>query len=216
MAQKLITQEQMMQTLDKIYKSAMEGLSINGFGSESCNNLAQQYLIKYQNVDKAANRFIDAQIAKCSISGFVTSLGGLITLPVAIPANVVSVIYVQMRMIGTLAVMGGYDLHDDEVQTLVYLCLVRSSITDALKTAGVKVTEKLTIKMLKNLPGTVLTKINQMVGFRFITKFGTRGVVNLAKVIPVVSGFTGAAIDWAATRAIANQAKSVFLEGNLD
>ena len=53
----------------------------------------------------------------------MTSLGGFITLPVALPANVASVIYMQMQMIAAIARMGGYNLHDDRVKTLVIACL---------------------------------------------------------------------------------------------
>ena len=114
-----ITQEDMMELLDKCYDGAINGVK----GSKSCEELAAEYLGKYGDPKVAAKKFIEWQVLKCSTSGFVTGLGGLITLPVAIPANIASVLYVQMRMIGTLAVMGGYDLHDDEVQTLVYVCL---------------------------------------------------------------------------------------------
>ena len=52
------------------------------------------------------------QIAKCTTSGVVTGLGGFITMPVAIPANIGSVIYVQMRMIACTAYMADYDLNN--------------------------------------------------------------------------------------------------------
>ena len=38
------------------------------------------------------DNFISWQVAKCGTSGFLTGLGGLITLPVAIPANIASVL----------------------------------------------------------------------------------------------------------------------------
>lgn len=54
---------------------------------------------------------------KCTTSGFFTGFGGLITLPVALPANVTRILYVQMRMIASLAYMAGLNVHDDSVQT---------------------------------------------------------------------------------------------------
>lgn len=44
-------------------------------------------------------------------------------MPVAIPANVGSVIYVQMRMIACVAYMAGYELNSDQTQPFVYACL---------------------------------------------------------------------------------------------
>ena len=62
---------------------------------------------KIRKVEILVIQIVNYQVAKCTTSGFVTGLGGLITLPVAIPANVSSVMYVQMRMIACLAYMGG-------------------------------------------------------------------------------------------------------------
>lgn len=212
MKKQLITQEQMMEVLDKCYEGAMNGLP----GSKPCEVLANDYLEKYQDPTVAAKKLIDAQVAKCTTSGFVTSLGGLITLPVAIPANVASVLYVQMRMIGALAVIGGYDLKNDEVQTMVYLCLVKSSVADVCKSAGVQVANKVTMAMLKKLPGTVLTKINQKVGFRLLTKFGEKGVINLVKLVPVAGGVVGGGVDLIGTKTIANKAYKAFLMNSIE
>ena len=42
-------------------------------------------------------------------------------MPVAIPANISSVIYVQLRMVAAIARIGGYDPSDDEVRTMAYV-----------------------------------------------------------------------------------------------
>lgn len=34
------------------------------------------------------------------------------------------------------------------------------------------------MSMVKKIPGTVITKINQKIGFRFLTKFGSKGLIN--------------------------------------
>ena len=209
---KLISQEQMMKVLEKCYDGAMSGLP----GSPTCEEMASEYLKKSTSKESAAKKMIDVQVAKCTTSGFITSLGGLITLPVAIPANVGSVLYVQIRMIGAMAVMAGYDLHNDEVQTMVYLCLVKSSITDICKSAGVQIANKVSVSLLKKLPGAVLTKINQKVGFRLLTKFGEKGVLNLAKAVPVLGGIVGGATDFLGTKSIAKKAYKVFILNQID
>lgn len=74
------------------------------------------------------------------------------------------------------------------------------------------VTRKFAEQGLKRLSSEVIKKINQTVGFRLLTKFGTKGVVNLSKAIPIVGGITGAAIDGFSTNAIGKIAKKLFLE----
>lgn len=67
--------------------------------------------------------------------------------------------------------------------------------------------------MVQKIPGTALTKINRKVGFRFITKFGEKGIINLGKMIPVVGGVIGG-FDFVETKVIANRAYKMFIEGD--
>ncbi len=201
-----------MDAMSKCYQAALDGLP----GAKSCEALAQEYMDRYKVSTIAAKELIKQQLLKCSASGFVTGFGGLLTMVVTVPANVASVLYVQMRMIAALAAIGGYDVHSDEVQTLVYLCLVGSSLTDVVKSTGIKIANKVTTNMLKKLPGAVLTKINQKVGFRLLTKFGTKGAVNLVKVVPVAGALVGAGIDYGSTKLIADKAYNAFLLGKIE
>ena len=157
---------------------------------------------------------IKNQIAKCTTSGFLTGFGGLITLPVAIPANVGSVIYVQMRMIACIAYMNGYDLNCDQTQTFVYACLAGVSVNQLVKAVGVKFGVKFANSMIKKIPGKILTKINQKVGFRFLTKFGTKGLVNLGKLVPGVGAVIGGGLDYSETKIISKRAYKWFMEGD--
>lgn len=208
-----ISQEEIMQLLDKLYDQCIHGIAKV---SPPIEKLANDYLAKSKDVDTAAKKFVNYQIAKCTTSGFITGLGGLITLPVAIPANVGSVIYVQMRMIACLAYMGGYDTDSDQVQTLVYACLAGISIDQILKQAGIQFGNKFAMAMVKKIPGEVLIKINQKVGFRFVTKFGTKGIVNIGKAVPVVGGMISGGFDFVETKVIANRAYKMFINGDFN
>ena len=97
-------------------------------------------------------------------------------MPVTLPANITSVIYVQMRMIACTSYMAGFALNSDQTQTLVYACLAGVAVNNVMKQASIKFGVKFANGLIKKIPGKVLTKINQKVGFRFITKFGTKGV----------------------------------------
>ena len=207
------SQEEIMKLLDKLYSQSVQGIAKV---SPSIANLAADYLEKSKDAKTAAKKFINYQIVKCTSSGFITGLGGLITLPVAIPANVGSTIYVQMRMIACLAHMGGYDINSDQVQTLVYACLAGISVDQILKNVGIQFGTKFTMAMVKKIPGSVLTKINQKVGFRFLTKFGTKGLINIGKAVPIVGGVIGGGFDFAETKIIANRAYKMFIEGDFE
>lgn len=203
--------EDVMNLLDSCYEKCLNGVSMV---SPSVEEMANDYLNKYPTKEEACKAMLNNQIVKCTTSGFVTGFGGFIVMPIAIPANISSVIYVQMRMIACTAYMAGYELNSDQTQTFVYACLAGVALNNALKQAGIKVGIKLANGVIKKIPGKVLTKINQKVGFRFITKFGTTGVVNLGKMIPGVGAIVGGGLDLAETKIIANRAYKWFWQGN--
>lgn len=203
-----LTERNAGKVLDTLYSKALDGIPQV---SCSVDDLASDYLNKHSSPEKAAKELMKNQILKCSTSGFITGLGGLITLPVAIPANISSVLYVQMRMIAAIAKIGGYDIKSDQVQTMVYMCLTGQAITDVIKDVGIKVGEKTLEAAIKKIPGTALVKINQRIGFRLLTKFGEKGIINLGKLVPVVGGVIGGGIDAVSTVAIGKNAMNVFI-----
>ena len=157
---------------------------------------------------------INNQIIKCTTSGFITGFGGVITMPVTLPANIGSVLYVQMRMIACTAYMAGFELNSDQTQTFVYACLAGVSVNKLVKQAGIKFGVKFANGLIKKIPGKVLTKINQKVGFRFITKFGSKGIINLGKLVPGVGAVIGGGLDLVETKTISSRAYKWFFEGD--
>ena len=203
-----ITPDQMKNILDGCYAKALDGIPNV---SKSVHSLAHDYTSKHDNPVEAANSLINNQLVKCTTSGFLAGLGGLITLPVTIPANISSVMYVQLRMVAAIAEIGGYDPHSDQVQTLAYACLTGQAVETVFKNAGIKIGNKLAINGINKISGATLTKINQAVGFRLITKFGETGVINMGKAVPVVGGIIGGGFDLVSTKIIANNACRIFL-----
>jgi hypothetical protein len=203
-----IDQETAGKALDTVYRAVIQGIPKV---SKPIDKFAEDYLEKHQTKREAANELVRWQLAKCGTSGFVTGLGGLLTLPVSIPANISSVLYVQIRMVAAIAYMGGYDVHSDQVQTLCYIALTGEAATDVVKQLGTKVGEKVLVNAIKKVPGETLVKINQRVGFRLLTKFGEKGVINLGKAVPVVGGVVGGAFDVVTTHLIARNALKIFL-----
>lgn len=203
--------EQVQTLLDACYQAALDGIPKV---SSSVDTLVDEYRGKSETTAEAARKLISNQLIKCSTSGFLSGVGGALTLPVtvaAVSANIGSVIYMQMRMVAALAQMGGYDIHSDQVQTMVYVCLTGKAMSDILKSAGIKTSERLAVNVIKKLPGSVCTAINRRVGMRFVTKFGEKGVVNLGKMVPVVGGVVGGGFDFATTKMIGDNAYRMFI-----
>ena len=207
-----ITEEQMQEILSTLYIKSVDGIPKV---SLPVDDLVEDYLSKNKNVEQAVKSLINNSTLKCGTSGFLTSFGGFATMIATLPANITSVMYVQLRMCCAIAKMSGYDIHSDQVQTLIYACLTGSAATEILKSSGIKFANKFGVAMVDKIPGKALTAINRKVGFRFMTKFGETGIINLGKVVPVVGGFVGGGIDVASTRIIGKNAYNIFVKGEM-
>jgi len=205
---KKLNQSKIMEALDWTYDKAVNGVT----GLDTAQDMAEEYLAGEGNLVDKANSLIRWQIAKAGTSGFLTGIGGFLIMPVTIPVNLASVLYVQIRMIAAIAHMGGHDLHHDKVKTLVYVCMAGNAAKDILKDIGIIIGKKLTTNVIKNITGKTITKINQKVGFRLLTKFGEKGSVNLGKAVPLVGGLIGGTMDSIATNTIGNVARDTFIK----
>lgn len=199
--------------LDSCYQTAVNGI---GKVMPPIETMAENYLSKSFYSQTAAKNMIKNQITKCTTSGFITGLGGLITLPIAVPANLASVLVVQLRMIAALAYMSGYNIHDDQTQTFIYACLAGVSVNSVLKQFGIKFGKKVAEQGVKKIPFEIIKSINKTLGFRFITLWGEKGLINLGKMIPIVGGVINGGFDFAETKIIASRAYKTFILGNFN
>ncbi|MGX7417523.1 EcsC family protein [Carnobacterium gallinarum] len=208
MAIQAISEKKLFNLLDWAYEKVLNGTLP---GMVSAEKLAQDYLAKHQTVEKSAAALIRTQNSKSMATGFATNLGGLITLPISIPANISTVILIQLQMIAAIAVMGGYDLKSDQVRSFVYLCLLGTSMTEVVKSTGVRVGNQAALAGIHKIPTATIIRLNQKVGFKLVTKFGEHGVVSLSKLVPVAGGVIGGSIDGISTNIIGKNAYRIFI-----
>jgi len=179
---------------------------------KNANTIAEEYLLLCKG-DKlaAAKKFISNREKLSFSSGFITGLGGLITLPVAIPTSIAALLYVQIQIAAVIAAIAGRNLKSDEVKTMVYLCLAGLSTKEVLKDVGISVGQRVTVNVIKNLSGQTLININKKVGFRLLTKFGEKGILNFGKAVPVIGGLIFGVIDFFSAKAVGKFAMDTFL-----
>ena len=68
--------------------------------------------------------------------GFVTGLGGIFTLPILLPTNVVEFYVQSTRMVGAIAAVRGYDLEDEEIRVRVLASLLGEESGEVLRSVG--------------------------------------------------------------------------------
>lgn len=198
--------------VNKIVDLGVEG---GAPGMKSSKELADDYLSdhRYSSNDARIDSLIRWQIAYCGSTGFTTGLGGLITLPVSLPAGLAAAYIVQARMVGSIAHIRGYDLEDERVRTLVLAALAGDAVvTQTVKAFGSQFAVKTGTAMANKIPGKIFIEINKKIGYRLITKSGSKGLINVTKIVPVLGGVVGGSVDAMATRTVGGVAKRAFPE----
>ncbi len=184
---------------------------VDGLGPfDGAKKIADEHLAAHGDVETAIDRLVRTHQRIVGASGFATGIGGFWTLPVAIPADV-SILYIQQgRLAAAIAHLRGWDVDTDEVRSIVLLTLLGSAGSGVATKFGVELGNKMALKALEKVPGKVFIAINKAVGFRLVTRAGTKGLVNMTKVVPVVGGVAGAGINAVSMAAVGKYARSNF------
>lgn len=163
------------------------------------------------DIAKVISRLIKESVAAAGSTGFVTGLGGFVTLPVSVPANVAGALIINARLAGGIAYLRGYNLDDPHVQAMIPLVTLGAGAQTALAAISTQIGVKLSEQALKNVSIDLIRKINRKVGFMLLAKYGTkRAAVTLAKAIPFVGGLVSGAVDAGLTAAVGKAAKRWF------
>lgn len=181
-------------------------------GMTTAKALADEYRrdTRYKSDDERVDALINWEMAKNFTSGFVTNLGGLLTLPIAIPAALGASWVLQARMSAAIASIYGHDITSDRLKTFIVVALVGGSLKDLAKTAGIQIGQRFAQKALQQIPGRLLSEINKQVGTRLLTKAGSTGIIRFMTAVPLVGGFIGGGVDAAYCRAVGLSAKAIF------
>lgn len=189
--------------------------AINGFGGvDSAYQLGNDYLNAKGTLDEQVDQLIKWQVTKAASSGFFTGLGGWAIMPFALPANIASVIYIQVRMISAIAYMGGHDIQSDQVKSVIYVCMLGNGTKEIFKEMGIKAGEKFAKGLIEHTSRKMLLSINEKVSVNIASKLGSRTLTGLGKAIPLVGGVIGGSFDAGSTLIIGKVAKKMFIDNN--
>lgn len=187
-------------------------VGIDGVGRfASAKDLAERVEKKSRSRERAVRRVRNRHVKLARAGGFASGLGGVTTMAVALPANVVSFFTMATRMVATIAELRGYDTSRDEVRAAVMLTLSGQESDAILKQAGLgAITGRLAQSAGRRLTPGALMLINKAVGVHLLRSVGTRGVGRLFSWVPLLGGFVGQAMDGRMMRRIAAEADEQF------
>jgi hypothetical protein len=177
----------------------------------SATTIAEAARRRTTDPEEGVERVIRLHVVGGAVGGFVTGLGGFVTMPVALPVNIAEFYIQATRMVGGIATLRGYDLADPQVRTAVMLTLVGARADEVLAKAGLSTGGgTMTRLALGGLPPAALMVVNKAVAFRLMRGVFERFFSRLGRGVPFVGGILGAVIDAWMMRQIAAQALAEF------
>jgi EcsC protein family len=195
-----------LQLFDWVYGRALDGLP----GLDGAEELAAKYMARHPTCEAAIKALILSQTGLAGGAGFLTGIGGFVSLPVAIPANLASALYIQVRMIAAIAHLRGHDIRTPEVRGLVLACLTGSKAADTLKNAGTRVGVRMTRDVAAWMSPALFKKAERVAGVSVPAVTGAAKVAKVGKLVPVVGGVVAGGVDAALTQLVGRAADRVF------
>ena len=188
-------------------------LGIDGTGAYPSARRVAQSALAHAGGDReqAVNGIIRRHIVTGGIGGVATSAGGFVTMPVALPVNIVEFYVQAARMVAAIATVRGYDVADDTIRTAVLLTMLGSNSDDVLAKAGITTGGgRLATLAAGRLPRSAMMIVNKAVGFRLLRTAGEGAAGRLGRAVPVLGGAVGGAVDSYMMHRIARQALAEF------
>jgi EcsC protein family len=193
------------------FSERLLSVGIDGRGPfDSAQVVADNALSGQGDCERAIDTVVRTHTRLVAAGGFLTGLGGFVTLPVALPANVVGFYTLATRMVGATASLRGYDVNQREVRAAVLLTLVGADADELLRRAGVAPMGRLANLAAQRLPGPAVMVLNKGIGFRLVSRVSKSALPKLGKGVPVVGGLVGAGLDVYLLRKVADQARREF------
>ena len=196
------------QGFDWAYARAVGGMPGAMPGLASAEALAANYAARHPTTDAAVRALIHRHSGMAGAAGFVTGCGGFVSLPVALPANLASALYIPVRLIAAIAHLRGHDIHTAEVRALVLACLTGSKAADTLKDAGVRFGTRLSRDVLGWASPALFNKAKHAALPAASAAGHAAG--RLGRLVPVVGGVVAGGFDAAMTQLIGRTADRVF------
>lgn len=151
------------------------------------------------------------EIGKNFTAGFLTGIGGMLTLPLALPSNLGATWILQARMAAAVADLRGHRIDEPWVQSLILTSLLGAAAPEMLRRVGVQVGEWVVKQTFQRLSQATLVDINRRVGFKLLSTASGRGALSASRIVPLAGAAVGGIVDAYGCHSVARAAKKLFL-----
>jgi hypothetical protein len=167
------------------------------------------------DVEAAIRALVEKHVRYAGTQGFLTNLGGVVTMTVTVPANIAGLALVECRMVAAIVHLRGYDLDDRRTRNAILAALVGEE-------------RAMSLIRKKRLPGTPMAiatapvhdpHLDTLVASEVAAELmsvvaGKKLASTIGRRVPVVGGLFGMGIDGYNAWRIGRYAGREFLPRN--
>jgi hypothetical protein len=151
---------------------------------------------QHGDVERAVHEVIENHVRYAGAQGFVTNVGGLVTVAVTIPANITGLALIQCRLVAGIAHLRGYDLTDPRVHNAILACMLGEDAVKSLVKKRKIPAPPMAIATAPTHDPHLDKVMAAEVTSELITKVaGKQVVTTVGRRVPVVGGLFGAGAD---------------------
>jgi hypothetical protein len=200
--------QKVKKVLETVLRYAVEGSG----PFKGARELADEYINDsgFPSHDRRVNILIKREVSKSFGSGFISGLGGGMTLPLSIPVSLFSSITGEARLAAAIALIYGHSLESDHVRSMILLSLAGESFKDVLKSSGVDLANRVAWRTLEGLSAGLMNEIGKRAGLSVIKRLTGSGGISLTRAVPVAGGLAGGIIDAVSAAAAGRAARRIF------
>lgn len=143
---------------------------------------------------------IDDHVRLAGAQGMLTSVGGVFTAMVMVPANITGLALLQLRMVAAIAHRRGYDLADPRTRNAVLACLLGEDKVDALVLAKRVPATPMALATAPVHDPEIARVLSAEVTAELVARVGgKRAALAAVRKVPLVGGIVGMGADGLAT-----------------
>ncbi len=159
------------------------------------------------NTDQLARRIVRDKAWRSGLIGAATGLGGILALPITLPADVILSWRLQIAMTYAIAHAYGHDTDNEALKATAYSILAGESAKESVKRVSVAMAQRAALQALRDQAKTVVWKqVRRRLLRRTVLRSTPRLVPRLFKAVPLMGVPIGFAFNWWQARAVGRTA----------
>jgi len=173
------------------------------------NRLRSQYPLMSNY--ELSRLIVNRKSFKNGIIGAVTGICPLLTLPISLPADLISTLRIQAAMALSIAYVYGHTSATTDLKTDVYLIIAGNSVKEFFKDLGVQTSKEITKKAVqKYITRDLMKKIGKYISRKILSKAGEKSLVSFMKMVPLIGIPVGFIFDWSAAQTVGYSAMKYY------